>query len=149
MYRPKVYTASHLKHQAMWNTIRTEPDWDFIDWTATWPNCPFAAKELAGEHVPDEAYTNAWMEGVNEVLSSDFVLLYSGGEERLRGALVECGVALGVGIPVCAVGLPPDHSWRYHRQVKCFRSLREARYHLFKYTVAVPPNSRKRREIHD
>src|SRR5262249_13197224 len=103
-----------------------------------------------GEPVKDEVLINSWMTNVNEVLGSDFVLLYCmGGGERLRGALIECGVAIGAGIPVCTVGLPEDHTWRFHRQVKCFDDLVAARHYLYKYTTMAPPNSRKRRELND
>jgi len=146
VYKPKIYTASKLRHYQLWQVLRKDPDWDFAEWTATWPQASNVANELAGEPVSEQEYCEAWMGNVNEVLNSDFVLLYKELTDKLRGALVECGVALGAGIPVCAVGLSLEHTWRHHKQVKCFDTLREARLYLYKYTVAVPPNSRKRRE---
>jgi len=138
-----------LHHHALWQMLRTDPDWGFVEWTASWPNKAEIHQDLAGEQVSEEALVNSWMDNVNEVLSSDFVLLYAGQAPRLRGALIEAGVALGAGIPVCTVGLPLDHTWRHHRQVRWFPNLAEARFHLFKYTIAVPPNSRKRKESNE
>lgn len=37
-YRPKVYTASKLRHANMWRSIAEEPAWDHVEWTARWPH---------------------------------------------------------------------------------------------------------------
>jgi len=146
MYKPRVYGASMLHHYGLWQVLAKDPDWDFVEWTASWPNVDEIHQDMAGEPVKDEVLINSWMNNVNEVLGSDFVLLYAGNAPKLRGALIEAGVAIGAGIPVCTVGLPLDHTWRFHRQVKCFATLQEAKLYLYRYTVAVPPNSRKRKE---
>lgn len=36
-YRPKVYTASKLRHAALWQSLFDAPGWDHVEWTARWP----------------------------------------------------------------------------------------------------------------
>lgn len=126
--------------------MREDPEWDFVDWTASWVSHPDIDRDSLGEPIEDLVFRKAWIDNIHDVHSSDFVLLYSGKENALRGALIETGAAIGIGCPVIAVGLTPDHSWAFHPLVTRCDSLREARLHLFKFTVMIP---RKRRDANE
>ena len=135
-YRPKVYTASRLERQPLWRALTTDPDWDFIEWTAQW-----VGQKIDQEaEVSPEDYRALWSMDLYDVRRSDFLLLF--GEDGLRGALVEAGCALGNGIRVLAIGLNADHSWTYHPMVTRLPSLEEARYYLFRHTIMIPHRRR-------
>jgi hypothetical protein len=140
MYKPKVYTASKLRHHLLWKKMREDIDWDFVEWTASWVDHPEIGNEMSGEEIAGSVFLQAWSQNIYDVRRSDFLLLYSGGENALRGALIEAGCALGIGLQVLAVGVPPDHTWTFHPAVKCFSSLVGARQHLYRFTTMVPPN---------
>ena len=148
MYKPKVYTASKLRHIRLWRTLYDDADWNFVEWTASWVKDHAALAEANGEPVTSRQYQDGWVDNINDVKKSDFLLLYSGQENALRGALIEAGVAIAQGIPVLTVSVPLDHTWVFHPLVRCFSSLREARNHLYRYTTMAPPN-RKGRKIED
>ena len=141
MYKPKIYTASKLHHATLWRSLREDPDWDFADFTARWVDF---AEELEHDQLTADLFREAWIHDVNDIKISDFVLLYAGGELGLKGALVEVGVGLGIGLTIVTVGLPPDHTWSYHPLVRSFPSLREARLYLYRFTTMVPPSARKK-----
>jgi hypothetical protein len=143
MYKPKVYTASKPHHFKLWQHMHADPDWSFIEWTASWVTHPEIEKEVNQGDISPETFRAAWVDNIRDVKESDFLLLYSGGEV-LRGALVEAGCAIGLGIPVLAVGLPADHSWAMHPGVVGFSSIKATREYLYRYTVMVP-SARKRR----
>jgi hypothetical protein len=140
LYRPKIYTASVLKYYHLWMMMRTDPDWEFCEFTATWPSIAHLEDEAPSEAL----FRDAWMKDVAEVKVSDFLLLYGTDREALRGALVEAGVAIGFGIPVLTIGVGHEQTWTYHPGVQCFGSLREARQHLLRYTTMAPPTRRKK-----
>lgn len=147
MYKPRVYTASRLKYFSLWQTFRDDPDWAFVEFTATWIDKAYHEIEAQPS---EEMFSAAWIENIADIKRSDFVLAYAGGDLAIRNAMVEVGVALGNGIGVVAVGLDLDQfTWGYHPAVKRFSSLREARLHLYKYTAMVPPASRRRKEAED
>ena len=141
MYKPKIYTASKLHHATLWRTLRNDPDWEFAEFTARWIDF---AEELEDNHITTELLREAWIHDVNDIKTSDFVLLYAGGELGLKGALVEVGIGIGIGLTIVAVGLPADQTWAHHPLVRTFPSLREARLYLFRFTVMAPPSARKK-----
>lgn len=142
LYRPKVYTASKLPDRQVWLHMREDPDWDFVDFTATWIDDPAVGIELAGGECPPEELRASWSGNLRDVRGSDFILLY-GRNAPLRGALIECGVAIALGIPILAVALDPSHTWSFHQSVTRFDTFREARQHLLQYTTMIPPTRRK------
>jgi len=142
MYKPKVYTASKLHHHVLWKSLRANRDWDFVEWTASWIDVPQIQNELDGEPVELSVYSGAWSQNIWDVRRSDFLLLYAGRENALRGALIEAGCAIGNGIQVLAVGVSPDNTWLHHPGVKTFPNLVGARQHLYKFITMVPPNRR-------
>ena len=145
-YRPRVYTASKIPHYVLWRKLKEDEAWNFVDWTASWVDHPEIGKENDGEEITDRTFRLAWIANINDVRDSDFVLLYCGQEGALKGALIEAGCAIGMNMPVIAVGLPAEHSWAFHPLVTRCASLKEARLHLFRFTVMIP---KKRRAEHD
>jgi hypothetical protein len=139
MYKPKVYTASKPYYHKFWKTLREDPDWDFVEWTASWVNHPDLENEMAGNVISTDVYVTAWVQNLRDVKESDFLIVYAKPTDPIRGTLVEAGYAIGSGIPVLAVGLTPEHNWTWHPGVKTFGSIREARMHLFRFTTMVPP----------
>jgi hypothetical protein len=143
-YRPKVYTASKLHHYVLWKKMRDDMDWDFVDFTASWVDFPTNAAEVGHLDTDDPEQPSAadfrdgWLKNIADIKRADFVLLYAGRENALKGALVECGVAIGLGIPVLAVGITSEHTWTYHPLVHRFSSLREARQYLYRFTTMIP-----------
>jgi hypothetical protein len=144
MYKPRVYTASKVHYHRLWKTLRVDPDWDFVDWTATWVEHSDLENEMAGNAIDNAVYVEAWKQNIQDVRLSDFVLLYTKPTDAIRGTLIEAGCAIGLGIPVLAIGLSADHTWTWHPGVKTFNSLREASLYLYKYTAMVPPSSKRR-----
>jgi len=138
MYKPKVYTASKINYQKLWLSLREDPDWDFVDWTASWVESVYLQAEIDSGLVTDEMFREAWTQNVYDIRKSDFLLIYSRAGEALKGALVEAGVALGNGIDVIAVGLPTEHNWCYYPSVRVIPSLREARQYLYRFTAMIP-----------
>lgn len=137
-YKPKVYTASTLSRLPLWLSLREDPDWEFVQWTASWP----LALKGRGETKDQAELRAAWSLNIYEIRHSDFVLLY-GRDQGLRGALVECGAALAYGIRVITVGLHEEHTWSFHPQVTRCYNLDLARNFLRQYTIMVPPKSHK------
>ena len=138
-YRPKVYTASRLDRAPLWHSLTIDPDWDFVEWTASWIHCPWVTG--AAEGPPD--YLTLWSADILDVKRSDFTIVL--GDEGLRGALIEAGCSIGNGIRVLAVEVDPDHSWTHHSLVTRLDSLEEARMYLFRYTIMIP----RRRRMED
>ena len=137
-YRPRVYGASKLVYAPMWWRLRENPDWAFVDWTASWIN-KVDQEETSG---PTD-FAVHWEQDFRDIASSDFLLLFA--DEHNRGALVEAGYALACNLGVLTVGLPADHTWSYHPKVLRCDSLATARIALYKHTIMVPPASRRRK----
>jgi len=142
-YRPRVYTASVLGEYRLWQTFAEDPDWSFCQFTASWPRKAYL--EFEDQPPIPELLREAWQQNIIEVRESDFLLLYArlAKVPPLRGALVECGAALAFGIRIIAVGLDPEHSWGAHHLVVHIPTLREAREYLLRYTVMVPPRTKR------
>lgn len=140
LYRPRVYSASKTALFTYWRTLREDPDWAFVDWTASWILLPDAA--ISSDTPPAGTdFPTLWTQNFLEVKGSDFLLLYGGGDtsHRLRGALVEAGFALAHKIKVVTVGVPEEHSWTFHPLVTRLSTMVEARNHLYQFTTMVPP----------
>lgn len=122
----KIYTASKLDKSEMWKELQHE--WKEFEFTARWfqfhvgnvPDAPAFAKFF-------------WQEDEEDVKRADVVLVYAEEGDILRGALVEVGIALGVGIPVICVmnGENPSWgTWSYHPLIYRVASLVEAKIML-------------------
>jgi hypothetical protein len=101
-----------MEQRERWKKLRvTERG---IEWTAHWPNIECGSN-------PDDSKM-FWQRDLYDISHSDFVLVYAETEfEQLRGALVEAGIAIGLGVRVIVVGESHCYgTWQYHPQ--CLRA---------------------------
>jgi hypothetical protein len=106
----RLYTASKMTHAAMWRQLRLV--YTNIHFTARWP---YLETEIPS--TPEHAKI-FWQDDLLDVSVADAVLCYAEEGEHLRGALVEAGIALGLGKKVIVVGDHPDYgTWQYHPKV--------------------------------
>jgi nucleoside 2-deoxyribosyltransferase len=85
--------------------------------------------ENSAQETPENA-AKFWVEDDEDVTSADAVLVYGEGDDHLRGALVEAGMALARKIPVLIVGDYEYGTWIYHPDVLRFETLDDAIWHL-------------------
>lgn len=119
---PRVYTASKLSRAQQWIDLRKQrPD---IIWTARWP-------DLVGK-VDNDTPENCrlfWLHDVADIRRADVVLVMASEGQNLVGALVEAGVALGLGKHVIVVAVSDTKcygTWQYHPLVSRVNTLEEA-----------------------
>jgi hypothetical protein len=80
-------------------------------------------------NVPDsEVYArNFWLDDVHDVLSADVLIAFAMEGDKLRGALVEAGIAIGAGKRVIVVGKHADYgTWQHHPAVERAHNLGHA-----------------------
>jgi nucleoside 2-deoxyribosyltransferase len=117
----RIYTASKLKHAGRWRQMREE--WPEFHWVARWP------VDHCG-NIPDtDTFARwFWKQDVEDVARCDVLVIYAEGDDHLRGALVEAGVAIALHKTVIVVGSHEDYgTWQWHssvRRVKDFDELR-------------------------
>lgn len=115
----KVYTASKLKHAAMWQGAYSQ--FRYIHFVARWPFLTGMVEDSA------ENAAKFWEDDFRDVKESDIVLLYAQPEDKLRGALIEAGYGLARGKAVWCVGTSEDFgTWQWHTSVKRFTDLQVA-----------------------
>lgn len=120
----RVYTASKISQIPLWKQIKTL--WPEIEFTARWVDQVTALSD----DDPEEC-RRGWLRDEADVRDSDVVLLYAEPHEKQRGSLIEAGIALGLKMPVIAVGESPDFgTWQFLPGVTRFATLEEAREHL-------------------
>ena len=112
----RVYTASKTTHAKKW--LELDASSKTIKVSARW------IKEVALAQYVDvlkdnqtlrEFSARCWIEDIEDIKTSDFLMLYGESNEHLRGALVEAGVALCEGVPVVCIGKHPDYgTWQEH-----------------------------------
>ena len=72
-----------------------------------------------------------WLQGEQDLRDADACVVYGHGEQKLRGALVEAGIAIACGVPVIVVGDHPDYgTWQYHPLVTRVPNVNAAVEHL-------------------
>lgn len=104
----RIYTASKLHHAAMWRAIGlSRPG---VMFTARW-----LKHMLLGQPEDPALAVEFWQEDITDVVAADAVLIYAEPQDQLRGALVEVGAALAVGVPVITAGESDFFgTWQYH-----------------------------------
>ena len=109
----KVYIASKIKHAASWRTFRE--DWRAIgiELHARWFD------QVAHEdNATSGDFSIFWLCDVEDVSSSNAVIVYGETGEELRGALVEAGIAIANDILVIVVGSSASFgTWQHHPMV--------------------------------
>src|SRR5690606_1190204 len=127
-----VYVASRAsipERSAMWRQLRDDYGWKI---TSTWI-------DEAGEGETGD-FAELWDRIMREIAASRKLVLYAETADfPLKGALIEAGIALGMGKPVvvCLPGVElegrtfrPIGSWIKHRHVTRRDSLRAAMYEV-------------------
>ncbi len=116
----RVYPASKLRHGPMWRELDDRT-----------PNVQFHARWLKHNKIgtpdlPNEA-TQFWMQDVQDIKDADCVFVYAEPDDHLRGALVEAGIAIALGVPVYTIGKHPDYgTWQHHPNVHKVSSIEDA-----------------------
>lgn len=131
---PQIYVASRAsipELPAMWRALR-DNGWNI---SSSWID-----EAAEGE---TDCMTELWQRIEHEISISVGVLLYVRPEDfPLKGALIECGIALGMQKPVALVmpGIVLEHpsrrplgSWSAHPKVKQFETLDMARDWLLEH----------------
>lgn len=143
IYRPKVYTASKLRHAQLWRDMRLGR-LHFCDFTASWIDVP----DITNTDIscsPD-VLRAAWTLNIKEVMASEFLLVYCPHDDEtiLQGVLVEVGASLASGGHVIFVG-DTTGTWVAHPRVLQVRWFDDAISFLWRYT-STPP---RRTKLHD
>ena len=136
----RVYTASKLKHGAMWRALCAE-------------NSHFIAHARWLKHnsigTPDDPADAVafWLQDEQDVKDADVLVLYAEEGEKLRGALVEVGIALAWGVPVIVVGSHSDYgTWQFHPGVRRVDNMREMILELLRVEPAYVYAQRRPRQ---
>lgn len=125
-YRPKIYTASKIRHAAMWRSARSH--YPQLEFTARW----IEVAEGVPDHSESTTFWNEeqqmlhWIQDVQDVQRSDWVLAYKEPLDELHGTQFECGAAVGLGKMVVEVGMSSRQSWTAHPLVVSLDSLADA-----------------------
>lgn len=112
----KVYFASKMEHAEKWRKLYTRchisSRWPFLE--------PFV------EPTPENA-RKFWQDDYTDIRNCGVLICYAEEGEKLRGALVEVGMALGMGKQVWLIGDHTDFgTWRYHPQISIYPDLETA-----------------------
>lgn len=120
MSQLRIYGASKIMEHEFWRSIRYK--FPGVEWTARWPDLCLPATTGKDLNPSPRQAERAWLIDFQDVRNSDAVMvLHSGEDQKLRGALVEAGYALALNKPVLLIGRHPDYdSWQYYPLVKNF-----------------------------
>jgi len=105
----RIYPATKLSNI---DTIRLWQEWypKELFFHARW----LRHVEMGTPDIPENA-EEFWLEDEEDIKSADAVVVFAKPEQHLRGALVECGIALANDIPLFVIGNHPDYgTWQYH-----------------------------------
>lgn len=117
----KIYVASKLRHADYWKQLAAGSLRNFtINSRWLWLR--------VGRCDDDLIYAKLfWQENIEDVSAADVVLVYAEPDDILRGALVEAGAAIALGIPVIAVGDNPSYgTWVGHPLVYQVETMAQA-----------------------
>lgn len=111
--KPRVYTASTLRHGIMWKELRRQ--WPEIYFTSRWLD---TYQDWGGESI-DAICRAAWDAIEQDVASSRFILCYADNTDLLRGGLIEVGMGLICQKTIIVVGNHVSYgTWQYHKLVR-------------------------------
>lgn len=115
----RIYIASKMHHAEKWREAYDE--FGDIHICSRWPFLEPFINPTA------ENARKFWHADVQDIADCHVLIVYAEPEEKLRGALVEAGIAIGMGRPVIVVGDHPDFgTWSYHPQVRRVKTLADA-----------------------
>jgi hypothetical protein len=122
----RVYIASKLNYAEQFKGYREAWKSEGINLHARWHDQ--AALEHADHELSPEDFHIFWLVDEEDVKNSDAVIVYGGPNDKLRGALVEAGIAIGAGILTILVGDCPDFgTWQHHPTVARADSFEQAK----------------------
>lgn len=108
----KVYIASKLKYAKLFRNYRIQWKADKIDLHARWFD---QAHIEQNSHASPEDFHIFWLVDEEDVKTSQALIIYGEKDDKLRGALVEAGIAIASGLLVIVIGDCPDFgTWQYH-----------------------------------
>lgn len=120
--KPRVYTASTLRHGSMWKELRRQ--WPEIFFTSRWID---SYTDWTGDTIANICRA-AWEINEIDVASSRFILLYADRSDQLRGGLIEAGMGIIMRKQLIVVGEHMSYgTWQYHKLVKRVPDLDAAR----------------------
>jgi len=120
--RPRVYCASTLPHANTWSAF-TQTHSDKATFTSSWYN-----NITPNSETPENARI-FWPENIQKLRDSQAILAIVEEKDVLRGALIEIGAGLVLGLPIYIVGNRSNFSlstWQWHPSVRFFSNLEEA-----------------------
>lgn len=103
----RVYLASKLHHAELALELREK--WPTLHFTARWP--------LMHGKIPDEPRWAGqfWQDDFDDIWRANVLVLWAEPQDKLRGALVEAGIAIALRKQVVVAGEHPDFgTWQYH-----------------------------------
>ena len=108
--KPKIYIASKAAYRPRWREFQ-DKGYDIVSsWIHT--------DDRYTDDPTGLDYAKLWQTCENDVRKCDVLVIYSQREDHLKGALVELGIALGLGKEIIACGdLTDKGSWMHHPRV--------------------------------
>ena len=126
----RVYPASKIPLGWFWLDLhdRWKEIYIHARWIKHWANktqeTPANAREF-------------WVEDFEDIENADLVVVYAQENDQLRGALVEVGYALCLGLPVVLIGNHKDFgTWQHHPDIIKVANLIEFRKYLKTFQAA-------------
>jgi len=109
---PKIYIASKADHRPRWRELKENRGFNIISrWIYT--------DDRFSVDPTDLDYTKLWKECIEDVQACDTLVLYVEPGERLKGALVELGAALGSNKEVIVTGDVGDNgTWWHNKKIQ-------------------------------
>lgn len=134
----KVYIASKLTYAERFRAYREAWKADGIDLHARWFDQ--ACIELGDEKLGPEDFHIFWLVDEEDVKASQALIVYGEQQDKLKGALIEVGIAIGQGLLVILVGDCPDFgTWQYHPLVVRAGSFEHAKTMILRRFRFRPP----------
>jgi nucleoside 2-deoxyribosyltransferase len=117
----RIYFASDLRHGAKWRKLCAQSTM-FIAF-ARWLKHDAVGTADNDKHEAE----HFWQQDEQDVRDADVLICYAEGDDVLRGALVEVGMAISNAVPVIVVGKHKSYgTWQYHPSVMIATDLDEA-----------------------
>ena len=119
----KVYIASKILYAAQFRGYREAWKAEGIDLHARWHD----QAQFEDAATPEDFHI-FWLVDEEDVRMSDAIIVYGAPGDKLRGALVEAGIAIACGILTILVGDSPDYgTWQHHPLVAKAESFEKAK----------------------